>query len=287
MIRHDQHVWHNAAGDTPATDDIPVDGLAQCTVYSIPLADIDLADETYRFRADLRIGPLARSIEADGIQIPVILREPDGSRNRYQVVSGFRRLNAASAVGLTVVPAIVRELSDDQAFRVCVLENSSRKTYSDIDRALALRAFRQRDLGDDDTLFSLLGLTRRQQRNILSLLTLPAVVRQAIDDPRQPFTASHGLALRQAARKHEMLVPGDWVERVNAGLSVSQLKRALNREFGVESDERGFSTMFRAGETSASSGVFRLNPVRIVPGEMTLAERRALRAELELMLASL
>ena len=264
-----------------------MEGLAEYTVYSIPLKDIDLTDETYRFRADLRIGPLARSIKADGIQIPVILRTVEGRDDRYQVISGFRRLTAALHLGMAVVPAIVRELTDDQAFRVCVLENSSRKTYSDIDRALALRAFRERGLGDDGDAFSLLGLTRRQQRNILSLLTLSRSLQAAIDDPQQALTASHGLALRQAAGKFEDLVPEAWVGRVNAGLSVAQLKRAINRKYAAARCDAGFSTLFRARETDASRGVFRLNPVRIDPDVLTPAEKRALRAELEQLLASL
>jgi len=112
-------------------------GLSEGAVETVPLDAIDASDHTYMFRAALRIAPLAESIKANGILVPVILR---AGKPRHQVISGFRRIEAARRAGLVMVPAIVRsDLSDEQAFRAAVLENCQRKTYPDIDRG-CLRA---------------------------------------------------------------------------------------------------------------------------------------------------
>ena len=66
-------------------------------VTYIPLVEIDLADETFMFRAHMRNVDLRRSIEDEGQQLPIIVRRkaPGG----YQVISGFRRVHAIRAIG--------------------------------------------------------------------------------------------------------------------------------------------------------------------------------------------
>ena len=163
-------------------------------VAHVPLEQIDLDDTTYMFRASLREGPLADSIKSQGIQVPVMLRRHDGSDN-YQIVSGFRRCHAAKRAGLDHVPAIVRDLDDEEAFRVSVLENSSRKTYSDIDRALVIKLYEQRGYGTAE-ITSVMGLNDRQVRNLKALLKLPKSVQTAVDDPEQHFSTTHAITLR-------------------------------------------------------------------------------------------
>jgi ParB/RepB/Spo0J family partition protein len=261
-------------------------GITEGKVQLIPLAKMDLEDTTFRFRADLRVGPLVESIKAQGIQIPVVLRSL--MKGKYQIISGFRRIIAAREAGLDAVPAIIRDLSDEAAFKASVLENTNRKTYSDIDRALVLQAHRDRGLGDDGAVVTLLKLTPRQQQHILSLLTLPVVAQEAIDDPAQHFSATHGLVLRQLSGKYPDLDWGKWVKEVNDGkLSIRDLRTMVNKEHGSKGTTKAFTGIFREAGTDAGKGVFHFSPVKVVVGEMTVEEKVTLKAELQLLLATL
>ena len=260
-------------------------------VKMVPLSEIDLDNTQYMFRHDLRTGPLERSLREQGLQVPVILRSRGRGQRKHQIISGFRRVTAASRLGWKDIGAVIRSDldTDEAAFRASVLENTNRKTYSDIDRALVIHEYRKRKIGKDAQVpMDVLGLTKRQQRNLLSLLDLPGPVQTAIDDETQAFSATHGLTLKQAAGKFPGIDYAKWVKAVNdTGLSVAQMKRMIGKEHGTTSAAQGFSGLFRDGETDIQKGVVRFNPVKLNVSEMADGEKAALRKELNAVLALL
>jgi len=268
--------------------------LDAARVEHIPLDELDLGDHSFRFRAALRVGPLRDSIAAEGQQLPIVVRWVGASgEQRYQIISGFRRATAMRELQATTIAAIVRDdLGDDEAaFRASVLENSQRRTYSDIDRALVIKSYEDRGFSSVDVA-QLMGLSKRQKNNLRSLLDLPRTVREAIDDPDQPFGATHGLVLKQLKGRFPRLNYGTWVKAVStgndgAGLSVSQLKRAVNARYREASQEGTVRSIFRPGDTQVDRGVFRLQPMKIETASLSDAERDALKAELSLLLAAL
>lgn len=270
----------------------PPASLAPTKVVRIPMSEVDLADETFLFRAALRVGPLVQSIAAQGQQIPIVLRRaPQQGGPRYQIVSGFRRATAMRELGAPSIAAIVREdLADDElAFRASILENSQRRTYSDIDRALVIKRYEDRGYTSVNVA-ALMGLSKRQKNNIRSLLELPRTVREAIDDPDHPFTATHGLVLRQLRAKYSSLHYGTWIKAVRdggggRGLSVSTLKRLVHARYRDESTTR--ASIFRASDTRAGDGVFRLQPVKIDVAALSDEARESLREELQGLLDAL
>jgi ParB/RepB/Spo0J family partition protein len=260
---------------------------------TLRLDAIELDDETFRFRAALRLGPLKESLNLEGQQVPIIVRDVGTSAmSMYQIISGFRRVRSLQDLGIQTVSAVVRtDLDDDElAFRTSVLENSNRKTYSDIDRALVIRRYEEEGHSTVDVA-DLMGLSTRQKNNLRALLDLPASVQAAIDDPDSHFGATHALVLRQLAGKHGDLDYEHWVHVVAAGndgqgLSVAQLKRHVNAHFrGQREEDR--SSLFRASETNPGKGVFRLQPMRIEVAKLTENEKDGLRAELSSLLAAL
>jgi len=275
-----------AADSAPPTPDRPDDiGLSGGKVIVVPLGKIDGEDTTYMFRAALRIGPLADSIGQHGIQVPLMLRRKDGTY-KYQIVSGFRRYNAALKAGLDQVPAVVRDLTDEEAFRASVLENSSRKTYSDIDRANVIKLYEDRGYSAAD-ITKVLGLNQRQVRNIKALLKLPKVVQLAVDDPDQHFGTTHAITLRALASKHRGLKYEPWIKRVNEdSLSVTQLKRAVGKEY-VADERPGFTSMFQEDGTDLDKGEVRFSPVKVSIGDLSADEKGAMKAELEKLLKAL
>ena len=108
--------------ETPPATEAPVvpPGVPAAEVKEVPLTDIDLDDSTYEYRLDPRIEPLKKSIQAEGQQIPIMLRREGPP---YQVVCGHRRMRALLALGSSTVKAIIRpDLSDDEAFKLSFLE---------------------------------------------------------------------------------------------------------------------------------------------------------------------
>jgi len=223
--------------------------------------------------------------------MPVIIRQKGAGPAKYQLISGFRRFTAVSELGLPTIAAIVRKdlENDEAAFRASVLENSQRKTYSDIDRALVIRAYQQSGHSGDE-IASVMGLTSRQKRNILSLLQLPEVVQQAIDDPSHPFTATHGLELRKAMNKAPHIFDedssGELVDEVEyKELSVSAFKRHLRRSMNAV--PREVTSIFNERGTDAAQRLFRLKPIKIDIDDLLPEERERLQLELEALLSAL
>jgi ParB/RepB/Spo0J family partition protein len=262
-------------------------------VEHLRLDALDLEDTTFRFRAALRLGPLRDSIAAEGQQLPVVVRKLSARVKPYQIISGFRRATAMAELGTSTIAAIVREdLEDDEAaFRASVLENSQRRTYTDIDRALVIKSYEDRGYGSADTA-ALMGLSKRQKNNLRGLLDLPRTVRDAIDEPGTPFTATHGLILKQLKRRYRALHYATWVRAVTrgndgSGLSVSQLKREVNARYRAASNEGSVRSIFRTANIRSQEGVYRLQPLKIEPATLSDEERAALKGELSALLAAL
>ena len=82
---------------------------------------------------------LAASIEKHGIMQPIVIRPVDDERYPYEIIAGERRWRAAQLAGLTEIPAIVRELQDQVAIALALIENIQRQDLNPIDQAMALQ----------------------------------------------------------------------------------------------------------------------------------------------------
>ena len=265
------------------------------TVSYLPLDKIDLDDEKFMFRARLRVGDLQASIADEGQQLPIVVRKVGKTRAmRYQIISGFRRVTAIKALGWKQVAAIVREdLDDDEsAFRAAVLENTARKTYSDIDRAIAIERY-ERDGHTSTSVAAMMGITPQMKNKIKSLRELPQVVQDAIDDPTHPLKTKHGITLRTLARKYkdqgfEADHYAKWVTRVDDDeLSVSALIRLVNKEYGGKQVGARFNSIFQERGTDWNNGEVRLAPVKLTISAMTDAEKAKLKGELKKVMDAL
>ncbi len=160
-------------------------------MQDLPLASISA--NPYQARTvwnDQDLTELADSIKANGILQPILVRRFQGG---YQLIAGERRFRAAQMAGLTKVPALVREVTDEQLFEWSLVENIHRRDLNAIERAKAY----QRYLGA----FSLtqveaanrLGEDRSVIANYLRLLDLPDEIRQMLVDGR--LTMGHARAI--------------------------------------------------------------------------------------------
>ena len=257
-----------------------VDGLAEgYKIQNIAIDRLDFDDTELEFRVDRKIKDLVEDIGKNGQQFPVILRPYEGSR-KFQIVSGFRRSRAILELGWDTVKAIVRtDLDDDMAFRVSYLENEKRKNLTGVDKAHAIVKLRIKGKSDEE-ISEIYGIGQRQLERYKKVSTFPDTLKSAISEGE--ILTTHGLALMKVIDAHgDKVHAAEWVKRTfEEGLSVRQLTRELNKEFGkVRKPKRYFE--------KSKGGGFRLYPMRFDP-KTTDDETKAkmldkLRAAIELL----
>ena len=272
--------------EAPTTLGIPAGGK----VEHLALGKLS-EDQDYMFRASLRVADLQASIEEEGQQLPIIVRKIGKTKAmRYQVISGFRRLTAIQQLGWPTIAAIVRDDIDDDeaAFRASVLENTARKTYSDIDRAIAIQRYRASGHKATDVA-AMMGLSDRRRKMIESLLRMPKVVQDAVDAPDHPFSTKHAIQLSRLKKRHPKLNEKPWVKKVKAeALSVTQLVRAVNKKHGSDgTGSPAFTTLFQARGTDLSKGEVWFAPTRVKVNDLSADEKGRLKEELKKVLATL
>ncbi|MGI6295330.1 MAG: ParB/RepB/Spo0J family partition protein [Armatimonadota bacterium] len=131
---------------------------------------------------DEKFQELVNSIRVHGVLQPVVVRSK--GEGDYELVAGERRLRAAKAAGLTRVPAVVRELTNEQSLEVALVENIQREDINAVDAAEAYkRLIDEFGLSQEDLAFTV-GKSRSSVANTLRLLGLPDAVKQELKKGR-------------------------------------------------------------------------------------------------------
>jgi ParB family chromosome partitioning protein len=158
-------------------------------------------------RSSLRQQPLeelAASIKSNGVIQPIVVRPIAGEPAQYEIVAGERRWQAAKLAGLTVIPALVRDLSDQEAVAVALIENIQREELTPVEEARALRRLLSEFSLTHERLSEVVGRSRAAVSNLIRLLDLPAAVLTLIDEKR--ISMGHARALlgleEDADREH-------------------------------------------------------------------------------------
>ena len=160
---------------------------------------------------------LADSIRNSGVLQPILVR-PSGPPGEYEIVAGERRWRAAQRAGLKVLPVLVRELGDDQAYEIAVVENVQRSDLNALEEARAYSALMGRMRYTQDAVASAVGKSRSHVANALRLMQLPGPVQDMVLEG--VLSAGHARAILTAAD------PMGLAERVVAkGLSVREAEK--------------------------------------------------------------
>lgn len=123
---------------------------------------------------DAKIEDLARSIRANGIIQPIIVRKVDGA---YEIITGERRWRASQRAGLLKVPVVVRDISEDRLLAVALIENIQREDLNPIEEANAYRRLSDEYQLTQEQIADAVGKDRSSVANYLRLLRLPQEVR--------------------------------------------------------------------------------------------------------------
>lgn len=169
---------------------------------------------------------LANSIRERGVMEPIIVRPKDG---RYEIVAGERRYRASILAGKLEIPAVVREMSDEEAMADSLLENFQREDLTAIERARAIQDLTRMMPLEDCA--RRLGSSVSTLRRHMELLDLPAAVQAELSLPPSKqsthfVTEGHARALR--AFNHDQPVQIRLLEKLKVErLSVDELERLI------------------------------------------------------------
>lgn len=123
---------------------------------------------------EARLDELARSIRANGVIQPIVVRK---TGEGYEIVAGERRWRAAQRAGLLKVPVAIRDVPDDKLLEVALVENIQRDDLNPIEEAQAYRRMADELQMSQEAIAAAVGKDRATVANVMRLLRLPAEVR--------------------------------------------------------------------------------------------------------------
>ncbi|MGB5325017.1 MAG: ParB/RepB/Spo0J family partition protein [Pseudomonadales bacterium] len=175
---------------------------------------------------------LAQSIRSQGVMQPVILRELSAAEQkggvRYEIVAGERRWRAAQLAGLNEVPGIVRQLDDETASAMALIENLQREDLNPMDEAQALARLQEDFNLTHQQIADLVGKSRTAISNTLRLLNLHEKVQQLLENG--DLEMGHARALLALPKEQHAELARDVVNR---SLSVRQVEALVRRQQGA------------------------------------------------------
>jgi ParB family transcriptional regulator, chromosome partitioning protein len=138
-----------------------------------------------------KLEELAGSIRATGVVQPVVVRELSGGR--YQLIAGERRWRASEKAGKATIPAIVRQVSDEQAMEMTIVENLQRADLNPMEQARAYQKLSHQFKMTQEQMAVRTGKDRASVGNFLRLLKLPSKVQDQVESGALSF--GHARAL--------------------------------------------------------------------------------------------
>lgn len=128
---------------------------------------------------DEALNDLASSIREHGVFQPIIVKK---SIKGYEIIAGERRVRASKLAGLEKIPAIIRNLNDEQMMEIALLENLQRENLSAIEEAVAYKSMIEKLSLTQEQLSTKVGKSRSHITNILGLLRLPEEVQKMVSN---------------------------------------------------------------------------------------------------------
>ncbi len=187
----------------------------------------------YQPRRDMHpdaLEELAESIKAQGIMQPIVVRPL--SRNRYEIIAGERRWRAAQLAGLAEVPALVRDVPDEAAIAMSLIENIQREDLNPIEEAIALSRLQKEFELTQQEVAEAVGKSRAAVANILRLMSLSSDVKKMLE--YGDLEMGHARALLPLSDMEQLEAARTVVAK---GLSVRQTEALMRRM--VQEKEQG------------------------------------------------
>ncbi|HET8791897.1 MAG TPA: ParB/RepB/Spo0J family partition protein [Modicisalibacter sp.] len=246
---------------TLAMEDDSADQQARERLVRLPLGQ--LARGKFQPRRDIQpeaLEELTDSIRTHGIMQPIVVR-PVGE-DRYEIIAGERRWRAAQLAELDVIPAVVRDVNDQTALALALIENIQRENLNPVEEAMALKRLLDEFELTQQQVADAVGKSRAQVANLLRLLALDPEVQTLLE--RGDLDMGHARALlalsgaRQRQAAHEV---------VNKDLTVRQTEALVKQlQDGKPVDKTPSRPSTDVARLESQLGELLGAPVRIMHG---------------------
>ncbi len=188
------------------------------------------------------LAELSHSIQKNGIMQPIIVRPSPKQADKFEIIAGERRWRAAKMAEMAEVPVIIREIGDQQALELALVENVQRQDLSPLEESTGYQRLIEEFEYTQEELASTIGKSRSHVANMLRLLSLPDEVKDMLD--KGELTMGHARALLGVPNAVELAH-----DIVRKGYNVRQAEHASRQAQGREK-----KTVSRAG--SSPSGYY-------------------------------
>jgi len=169
---------------------------------------------------------LTESIRKEGVLMPILLRS--ASEGMYEIIAGERRWRASQAAGLLDIPAVIRDVSNQQALELAIIENEQRDDLTAVESAVAYRRLMNEFSYTQQQVAESLGVSRAQVSNLIRLLQLPDSIQTMIGERQLNMGHARplvGLETRQAEALAKECIKQQW----SARKMEEEAKRALKK----------------------------------------------------------
>lgn len=193
------------------------------TLKKLPVERIQRGQ--YQPRRDIEpeaLEELAESIKAQGVMQPIIVREI--GPQKYEIIAGERRWRATQLAGLDTIPALVRELSDETALAMALIENIQREDLNAMEEAIALHRLQTEFELTQQEIATAVGKSRSTVANFLRLMSLPKETQVLLE--RGDIEMGHAKALL-GLPQDQQAAAARWV--VAKGLTVRETEAYVSR----------------------------------------------------------
>lgn len=168
----------------------------------IPVGQIDRNPFQTRTHMDEeQLGELAASITANGVVQPILVRPL--ANGRFQLIAGERRWRASQLAGKATIPAILRQVSDEQAMEITIVENLQRADLNPMEQARAFERLSREFHMTQEQMAQRTGKDRASVANFLRLLKLPATVQTRVETGALSFGHARALLALEGAEQIE------------------------------------------------------------------------------------
>ncbi|MBT5229265.1 MAG: ParB/RepB/Spo0J family partition protein, partial [Methylococcales bacterium] len=167
----------NESNEGPAVKAIPLD--AQITKLAVDLVQRG----QYQPRTDMnpeKLEELASSIRTQGVVQPIVVRPI--SKDRYEIIAGERRWRASQLAGLHEVPAIIREIPDQAAMAISLIENIQRENLNPLEEAMGLQRLIKEFGMTHQIMAEAVGKSRSGVSNLMRILELNSDVKRLLEN---------------------------------------------------------------------------------------------------------
>lgn len=204
--------------------DNSIEEIASTSAVKLKIMDIEPnRDQPRKIFDEDALAELADSIAKHGVIQPLLVRPmPDGS---YQLVAGERRWRASRMAGLTEVPVVIKELSDDEAMALALIENLQREDLNAIEEAQGIKALMDTLSLTQDEAAERVGKSRPAVANALRLLKLPDSVIALVSDGK--LSPGHARALLGFKDEHDIIETADLI--IEKGLTVRDVEKLVKK----------------------------------------------------------